>query len=156
MKKILFIMTALVSLNSVAMAGNVSQNIPVTGTVNSSCVFEGDAVPLTFTYAAATGIVNQTGGTTGTLHCNFGSIQYTDHPPVITINKPETLLRTDGSARLGVNLVVNEEEASAGGPGSQYYGSDSRTFTVVASASPNQWTVPNADYAGTITVNVDF
>lgn len=156
MKKMLFITTALVSLVSTAMAGNVSQDVPVTASVTSSCVFEGDATPLTFTYAAATGIGNVSGGSTGTLHCNFGSIQYTDHPPAVTITKPEQLNRTDGSAKLSVNLTVDEQEGDAGGPGSQYYGSDSRTFVVTASAPLDQWTVPNADYANTVTVSVDF
>lgn len=157
MKRTFFISAALVLLASTAMASNVSQDIPVLATVEPSCVFEGDAVPLTFKYTAANGVSDQMGGSTGTLHCNFGSINYTDHPPVVTVTKEDVLHRVDGSgAVLRVDLAVNENEAYSGGPGTPYYGSDSRTYTVTASAPANQWTVPNADYAGVVTVSVDF
>lgn len=157
MKKTVLISAILALLASTAMAGNVTQDVSVTGTVESSCVFEGDATPLTFKYTAANGISDQTGGSTGTLHCNFGSIDYTDHPPVITVTKEDVLHRVDGSgAVLRVDLKVEANEAYAGGPGTTYYGSDSRIYTVTASAPTNQWTVPNADYAGVVTVSVDF
>lgn len=156
MKKKIFISTVLAFLASTALAGNATQDVPVTATVESSCVFEGDATPLTFKYTAANGISDQTGGTTGMLHCNFGSIDYTDHPPKITITKEDFLRRVDGPATLQVALTVDQYADYAGGPGTTYYGSDSRTFTVTASAPLNQWTVPNADYAGVVTVSVDF
>ncbi|AZI43992.1 hypothetical protein EHF33_13775 [Deinococcus psychrotolerans] len=155
MKKLLFISAALISLASTAMAGNVTQEIPVTATVDPSCVFEGDAVPLTFHYTAANGVSDQMGGSTGTLHCNFGSINA--QSPTVTVTKPDVLNRVDGSsAVLSVDLAVSAVEAYAGDPGSQYYGSDSRVYTVSASARTDQWTVPNADYAGIVTVSVDF
>ncbi|GGR33456.1 hypothetical protein [Deinococcus ruber] len=160
MKKILFVTAALVSLASTALAGNVNQDVPVTATVDTSCVFEGAAVPLTFHYAAATGITNPMGGYTGVLHCNFGGIGAvgaTDHPAIITVSKPDVLNREDGSsAILKVNLQVDDYEAYAGDPGTQYYGSDSHQYVVSATAPTDQWTVPNANYLGTVTVNVDF
>lgn len=159
MKKFIAFSIALGFLASPALAGNVSQEIGVTGTAASSCVFEGTATPLTFTYTAAEGITNPQGGTTGVLHCNFGTIGFNGSPATTTITGDGDVFlpRVDSpSGALRVNLDVTSNDVDPGGPGSPYYGSDSRYYAVNVTAPAGQWTVPNANYAGIVTVSIDF
>ncbi|KQR17926.1 hypothetical protein [Deinococcus sp. Leaf326] len=151
MKKILSLSVLTLGLITSAQAGTASTSVPVNATVSPSCVFEGQAAALKFNYTAAAGIDNLSPGVSQILHCNFGTIIIGDAK--FTYETPNPMRDT---AVLNVDYAVEPLDFDPGGPGSMYYGSDTRMYFVKATAATGQWTVPSGNYEAVVKINVDF
>lgn len=152
MKKILSLSVLSLALIASAQAGSVSTSVPVNATVSPSCVFEGESVPLTFNYTAAGGIDDLKSGVSQTVHCNFGTIVILEDA-TFSFDKSNPV--REGKA-LEVEYQIEANDFAPGGPGTQYYGSDTRNYIISATAEKDQWTVASGNYTAVVKINVDF
>lgn len=153
MKKLIVAAAVLPLLMSAALAGSVSNTIPVTATIDGGCIFDGEATPLTFHYDAVNGITKQEGGQSATLYCNFGTLIVDDRHEY-KIDKVNPVNAAGNS--LVVDYDVQIQDAGGSAPGSQYYGADARYWTVTATAAPGQWQPDNGIKEGKVIINVSF
>ncbi|WP_156372810.1 hypothetical protein [Deinococcus sp. Leaf326] len=153
MKKLLVVAAVLPLLMSAALAGSVSNTIPVNATIDSACIFDGESTALSFHYDAVNGITQQEGGQSATLYCNFGTMIVDDRHG-ITIDTVEPV--SPGGNTLRVAYDVQMQDAGGTSPGAQYYGADARYWTVTATAAAGQWQPDTGTKEGSVTINVSF
>ena len=153
MKKFIVAAAVLPLLMSAALAGGVSSTIPVTATIDSSCVFDGEVTPLTFNYDAVQGITNQSGGQSANLYCNFGTLIVDDRH---AYSFEEVSPTNEAGNSLPVTYTIEEQEIGARAEGTPYYGADGRYWIVTATADKGRWQPDTGIKEGKVTINVSF